>query len=51
MQVDVFILYVGNQKKYDASSASGYITGMHFSNTVLMWAEVVWNVIMWVGML
>ncbi len=34
MQVDVFILYVGNKKKCDASSAGGYITGMHFSNTL-----------------
>jgi hypothetical protein len=26
VQVDIFILYVGYIKKYDASSASGYIT-------------------------
>jgi hypothetical protein len=31
VQVDILILYAGNEKKYDASSASGYITGMHFS--------------------
>jgi hypothetical protein len=34
VQVDIFILYVGNQKNNDASSASGYITGIHFSKTL-----------------
>ncbi len=36
MQVDIFILYVGNQQTYDASNASGYISGMHFSNTLCL---------------
>jgi hypothetical protein len=30
VQVDIFVLFVGNQQKDDASSASEYITGMHF---------------------